>query len=281
LPDRAYDAVRSQIDHTRQRAVLGPWREEQLSRYAIYGIAAAAIVLVVVVGVRFLPTGGLFGGQPTASPTSSPSPTATASPSPSPTPAPTPIADKDGPLDTGVYVAHPFADDPMGFTFSVPSGNWSGISHPGQMLGVAGENESAGLGFLRVSSLNGDPCQWSGAAGDVPIGPRVDDLVTALASSTDYEATDPVATTVSGFSGRQLQLSMPAPLPSGCDEDEFRIWNADGFDVYAQGPSNRWNLKILDVGGQRVVVMAYDFADTPSAIQAELQAIGDSLLISP
>jgi hypothetical protein len=37
LPDRAYDAVRSEIDHTRQRVVLGPWREEQMRRYAIFG----------------------------------------------------------------------------------------------------------------------------------------------------------------------------------------------------------------------------------------------------
>ncbi len=43
LPDRAYDAVRSEIDHTRQRVVIGPWRVPNMNNFARFAIAAAAI----------------------------------------------------------------------------------------------------------------------------------------------------------------------------------------------------------------------------------------------
>jgi WD40 repeat protein len=94
LPDSSYDAVRSAIEQRRQRVVIGPWREQQMQRFAMSGIAAAVIVLAAVVGLRFLPsnTGIGVGGEPTASPTASlmvsgasptasPSPAATSSPS--------------------------------------------------------------------------------------------------------------------------------------------------------------------------------------------------------
>jgi hypothetical protein len=279
LPDHVFDVVRNEIDHKRQRVVIGPWREEKMFKYAGFALAAAAVVLIAVVGIQFLPGNGGIGGQPTTSPTPTPSP--------SPTPRPTAIAGEDGPLQAGVYIAHPFADDPMSFTFTVPSDSWMGIAvDPGQLIGIewkgANGEQTAGFGFLRLSSLNGDPCQWEGAADDVAVGPTVDDLVTALVSSADYETTEPVATTVSGFSGYQIQVTIQAPLPSGgCDNHAFRIWNADGFDIYAHGPSNRWNLKILDVDGQRVVILAHDFATTDPAIQAELRQISESLQIAP
>ena len=88
LPDRAYEAVRSHIDQTRQRVVIGPWREEQMSRFAMFAIAAAAVVLIAVVGIKFLPIGGGIGAQPTPSP----SPTAASSPTPTPSISPTPRA---------------------------------------------------------------------------------------------------------------------------------------------------------------------------------------------
>ena len=82
LPDRAYDAVRAQIDNTRQRVVLGPWRVPDMTNFARYGIAAAAIVVVAVLGFNLLPKQAGPGG-PTATASAPP----TASPSPGPTPS--------------------------------------------------------------------------------------------------------------------------------------------------------------------------------------------------
>ena len=55
LPDRSYDAVRTALEQTRQRVVFGPWKEPTIMTATRFGIAAA-IALVAVVGIRFLPT---------------------------------------------------------------------------------------------------------------------------------------------------------------------------------------------------------------------------------
>ncbi|HET9346117.1 MAG TPA: hypothetical protein VFO05_10455, partial [Candidatus Limnocylindrales bacterium] len=44
LPERVYDAVRSDIDRTRQRVVIGPWRTPHMNAFAKLAIAAAAVV---------------------------------------------------------------------------------------------------------------------------------------------------------------------------------------------------------------------------------------------
>jgi hypothetical protein len=282
LADDSYDAVRSQIDHTRQRVVFGPWREDQMRRYAIFGIAAAAVVLVAVVGIQLLPkSGGGIGGQPTPTATVTAAPTAT----PSPTLSPAPIADPTGQVGAGTYVAHPFPapDRAMSFTFRLSMG-WNTNGDPGMMSGL--DRDDVGLGFLQVSSLNADPCKWSGDAGDVAVGPTVDDLVSALASETEYETSAASDASVGGYAGKKLVVTMPDTLSPdsnqnvGCDEGNYRIWNATGFDIYAQGPRNRWTLWILDVEGQRVVIFTSDYAASSATNRAELQSIVDSIVIT-
>jgi hypothetical protein len=51
--------------------------------------------------------------------------------------------------------------------------------------------------------------------------------------------------------------------------------------VYAQGPSHRWHLWILDVEGFRVVIQSMDYASTTPQHRDELQAIVDSITIDP
>ena len=80
LPERVYDAVRSDIDRTHQRVVIGPWRTPDMNSFAKLAMAAAAVVVVAIVGYNLLPGGDRSGGTPAVSP----SPSITASPSPSP-----------------------------------------------------------------------------------------------------------------------------------------------------------------------------------------------------
>ena len=51
--------------------------------------------------------------------------------------------------------------------------------------------------------------------------------------------------------------------------------------VYVQGPANRWQTNILDVDGTRLVVVVQDFPGTLPEDRAELDAIVDSLVITP
>ena len=77
LPDRALDAVRRDIHRTRQRVVIGPWKEPTMSVLSRLAIAAAVIVAVGFAWINFGPR-VLGPGGPT------PSPNGTIGPSPSP-----------------------------------------------------------------------------------------------------------------------------------------------------------------------------------------------------
>ena len=277
LPDRAFDVVRSRIDHTRQRVVIGPWREEQMSKYAMFAIAAAAVVLVAVIGIRFLPSGGGVGGQPTPTP------------SPTPVPTPSPVADPpSGRLTAGTYVAHPFGPQSASFTFSVPTDAWEAFSDPGRTISISWFGDSGGvhLAFLDVTSLNGDPCNWSGTEDDVDVGQTVDDLVSALAAETEYATSEPEDVTVSGYTGKKVVVTMPADLrpganeQPGCDELSFFIWNTEQFNILAQGPENLFTLWILDVDGERVVIQRSEFADSAAERRQQLDSIFDSIVIT-
>lgn len=67
LPDASFDAVRDLIDHTGQRAAIGPWRiADTMNKFVTLGLGAAAVVVALVIGAQFLaPAAGGVGGAPT------------------------------------------------------------------------------------------------------------------------------------------------------------------------------------------------------------------------
>ena len=74
LPNESFDAVRDRTEQTRQRVILGPWRLPEMNKILTAGLAAAAVVVVLLVGAQFFrsPSGGVGTDDPTASPTSQP-----------------------------------------------------------------------------------------------------------------------------------------------------------------------------------------------------------------
>ena len=66
LPDQVFDAVRSEIEQQRQRAVIGPWRMPTMNKLVPIGLGAAAVVVALFVGTRLLgaPATGGVGGVP-------------------------------------------------------------------------------------------------------------------------------------------------------------------------------------------------------------------------
>ena len=54
LPDRAYDAVRAEIDRTRQRVVIGPLERAADAEVATFAIAAAAVLMVGAIGLAII-----------------------------------------------------------------------------------------------------------------------------------------------------------------------------------------------------------------------------------
>jgi hypothetical protein len=235
-----------------------------MNTYAKFAIAAAAVLVVAVVGYNLLPGTGGFGGKPTASPP----PTVAPSPSPAATPG----------LKTVTitpFVGDDPEDDSMVFTLDIPV-DWATIS-------VEGNDPPGGAAvqMARGYSLYSEPCRpTDGIAvaddADVEVGPTAADFVTALDTHPLLDVTTPVDVTVGGYAGKYLVLSAPADI-SGC----VRYRPIGGDTPYAQGPAMRWHLWVLDVQGIRVVIEGFDFPGTSAQHQAELQAIVDSIQITP
>lgn len=268
LPDRVLDSVLDQLPATHQRRVMWwPARRIPTMNQAMrIALASAAVVAVALVGLT------LFRGANVSGPGIS---------DPTATPSPEPQALVDGPLEAGTYALTPFPspDDTIRFTITVPegwAGDGGGAVFPAGPDGTSGP-DGAAMALLRDIGLYADPCHGNTGASDIEMGPTVDDLVTALVNHDAYESTAATDVVVDGYAGKQVGLLLPSDIDfATCDTGRFWVWEGA---PYAQGPGNRWDLRILNVGGTRVVILAEDFAGTPAGVQSELDAIVDSIRI--
>lgn len=284
--DRVLQIVLSRLDSTPQRRHLWPPRRfAHVNKLAPVAIAAAAVLVVAVIGYNQLPgTGGVGGG---------PTPPTQQTPSPSPSPADT--------AGSGTTTITPFGpdgfgmcsgetssdctedarDDSMAFTVEFPEG-WEYLDDVGHLTTLVGEGNDppGGAGFLitRGNWIYSDPCrpgEEEPTAPEIAVGPTVADFVTALDTHPLLGVTTPVDATLAGYSGKYLELQVPA------DISECVRYRPIAGTIYAQGPSHRWRYWVLDVEGIRVVIQAYDYPATSTQRRTELQSIVDSIQITP
>lgn len=300
LPDRVLDAVLDQVPATSQRRAWWPARRfREMNNALKLAIAAAAVVVVALVGITLLPTSGGVGGA-APSPSSTPTQTPTQTPALTPIPSPTP-AFHEGPLQAGTYVVAPLTganallvclvppqpgcidstnSDSIRMTVTYPDG-WSGLEGGAVWLAENQPPDGAALTFHRGAWLLSDPCQGDEDP-DIPVGPTVADFVGAVAKHPLLDTTAPVDIKLDGYSGKYFDLQVPADISTDDKYNPecpvYRPWDPG---IYAQGPSQRWHLWVLDVDGVRVVIQTFDFAGTPATRRAELQAMVDSIKIQP
>jgi hypothetical protein len=268
----------------------------------VFAIAACATGQGVATGAATSPS---QASTPTSSP---PEPTPSPTPSPSKSPSPSPALFPNGPLPAGSHTIQPFVgpgglcvgqagcteagaeDDSIRITLTVPDG-WSGFEYS-IIPSVERYSPPGGAGLLfgrggwlyTVSQVCGGSGPDFPTGPNIPTGTTVDGFVTALADHPDLDVSSPVDVTLGGYSGKYLELRAPAntttdelgPDPGGCNY--YFVWEPG---IYAQGPSALWRIWVLDVDGIRVVVRADSFPGTTPHIQAQLQAIVDSLQIAP
>ena len=220
LHDQVYDAVRSSIEHRRQRVVLGPWRMPTLNKLVPIVIGAVAVVAVLFIGARLLPgaPAGTVGGAPTPSPTVTPSAAPTVAPTATPAP-PSPTA----PALTGT-----FTSARNGFSVSYPSGwttrpatePWtSGVpdfmSNAGDVLYDPKYNESLWIAIASQPLAGKAGPNWA------------NDLVAQIMANNDCGA--PLRdVTVDGAQGRMCGSQVVA-VPSG--DRGYVVWLYTSGDV--------------------------------------------------
>jgi hypothetical protein len=273
LPDPSYDEVRDRMEHTRQRAFIGPWRTPVMNRYLQIGVAAAAVVLIAVIAFNLLPGSPPPGGAPSASPSTEPS---TAEPSGA------------GGLPLGPFA---LSDGSVGgappITVTIPAPGWSGAPNGGILIKNDNPDPPDGSALIVFGGplyVYGDPCQWSTTKPDAP-ATTVDELVAALASQASRDASAPVDVTLGGFPdlgyhGKSITLHVPDDAVfSQCDRGYFGSWALEADPTpsrYHQGPGQIDELWVLDVNGLLTVIDGAHYGQTPLTDVEELHAIIES-----
>jgi hypothetical protein len=258
LPDRVYDTVRDQVERTRQRVVVVPWRTPDMTKIIGFGLAAVA-VLVVAAFIGFNLLGGTnTGGQPAA--TSSPSPSATAVP----TAEPTASGALFGSVSPGPYET---TEGDVAFSFAIEQTGWSVNPTFGFLEKRAADGYRWIAWFQPFDSVATDGC----AAEAATVGPTVDDFATAMLSipGTDAEAAD---TTVGGLPAKVVTLTLHDDI--GCGPRSFYLYGPNSaFPDTLDSVVRAW---IVEVDGTRYVIQTTQ--DAPDdAIAAETQQIIDSI----
>lgn len=290
LDDQVYDAVRAAIERTPQRAGIGPWRMPIMNKIVGLGLAAAAVIAVVLIGSQLLgtPTGGLGGDPaPTATPLPTPEPTPDATPRPSAwtgLPAgPTTVTGPEDPVQITVDIAYPgwraLPD------FDAVDRDDDGLDPPetvGALLVAWGWPAGTGI------NVYGDACQWSASVPEAP-ATTPDEIAAALFAQEGTDATSPVDVTLGGFEGKAMTLEVPMSydLPNAtreqkfgdCDSDIFGFYGVDGETEPARnalGAGQIDELWILDVGGSIVILDASYSPATPAEVVEELRTLAAS-----
>jgi hypothetical protein len=267
LPEAVRDAIRAELPRTKQIGVRpGPMRYLSLSTSipapARYALVAAAVMTAAILGTAFIARAGNIGAHPT--------------PSPTPT-SPALIQPHDGsggfgPLAAGTYYADiPF---PVRVAFEVPQG-WQGWAYTsaGSQINL---NPSAGSGEVSVEivdNIAADPCTRQLL--DPPVGPSVDDLVTALSNMEGFDASPATDVTISGFAGKQFTLTAPDRDPL-CQS--MLTWKTTTRQN-GVGPGEVNEVQIVDVDGVRLLICTAYTPPISAGNLSELQAVADSVRI--
>lgn len=279
LPDRSYDAVRGHIERTRQRVAIGPWRTEGMSTFAKLASAAAAVVVLAVLGVSLLPGLGP-GSDPTPTPAPSPTPVVT------PTLVPTAPAPPVGDIPPGRY-AWSWPDGRV--SFDVPAG-WR--NHDSSQGGLE-RNRDTPAEIALANWLPGTRTEvtqvYDDACGADPtlieVGPMTADLVAALEAQagTTTTVTD---VEIGGLPASRIDVTIdPAIDPTTCrhaPDGPIQVWFQDqsGYLALWTGSDGAYGNAVIwsvDVGDDRVIFTTGSHADTPPADVAAVDAIVTSM----
>ena len=264
LPDRTYDAVRSEIHRTRQRAVLGPWREPSVTTISRLAIAAAIVAAIGVAWVNLVPRNPSIGGDPT--------------PSPSPMLIPANASLSPGARYRFAWGQAAGADGASGpsILVTLPSTGWTSFDQFAADKNYGPNDAGAGPSFVvwKITNLYTDACTHDTVLDPAP-GPGIDELLMALADQPGITAGPLTPVTVDGYAGKYVELTVATDIAT-CTGGFFP-W----IDKFVQGNDEVLRVYAVDVEGFRLTFFLRIPARTLAPDRAELLSIVDSIDIQP
>ena len=236
------------------------------------GIAAIVVVVAAFVGISYLAGVNVGTPQETPRPSSPSSPSGGSSPS---TPAsPRALPGTETALPPGTYLV----DGPFRIPLTVTTtAGWVGY------VGVYGYFAEVGpIFFLIFDKVVADPCDSTKGLLTPQPGPTADDLATALAAMPSVEVTGPSDISIHGYSGKRLTIHPPASF-SDCTltSEGFFLWRNHAGEPWGMGLDEWFEVSILDVAGQRLVIDVIHEAGETSEQQADIQSVLDSIHVLP
>jgi hypothetical protein len=263
LPEAIRDAVRAQLPTTRQIGSRpGPMTFLSMSMSipgpARYGLAAAVIFVAAVLGAAIFNRAGNIGADPSPTPTS-------------PVLIEPESREAAAPFTAGTYyVDSPF---PLHLTFEIPQG-WSawGYTSKGSQINFNQGNGPGEVSFEIVDNITADPCTTQLL--DPPVGPSVEELVTALSEMEGFEASAATDVAVDGFHGKQFTLT--APNADACQS--LATWKTTTRQN-GVGPGEVNEVRILEVDGVRLLICVAYTPPVPAKALSELRAVAESVQI--
>ena len=255
LPDEVLDRLAAEIEVMPQRRPVR-WGRRWLGRPEFLA-AAAAVVFLAAIGLGLLVRANVGESAPTPMPSARTLPAAAGAL-----------------IEPGQYVVDdPF---PVQLSFTVPSG-WQAYAMDDRLAGICWTaNCDLGLGFWIVENLPVDGCRPELGELDPAVGPKTEDLATALVGQPGYDTVGPVATTVSGFDGSYLELTGRGIPDGGCS---LRTTWQTGPHTRVSAHREHDEIWVLDVDGVRLVITAFALPGAPEDRRAELRAMVESIRI--
>jgi hypothetical protein len=230
---------------------------------------------------------------PVAAPRSSPTP-APPSLNPAVTPRPTPIAT---PAERGTVQLGPAGQVSTRIAVVLGDG-WTRASDGGFGKATGADQSRITIGAWSIRRAHVFPCRWSaGVFVDARLMQTAVGQAQALASWWGQDpgmppdsnariapiATRPRPTALAGFPAWSLEILIPSDFEmAACDGGQVIFWESASGDVrFGLGPGELIRLWVVDIDGQPIVVEGSTFLTGPPDASTELDAIVDSLVITP
>ena len=238
-------------------------------------VGGVGVVLALAV-VMFLALGPHDGPGPSQSPPLG-SGLADVSASPGPTPAGSPFVRQlptDGPVDPGRYWMCVMCGTPGWVSLTIPAGYVVEGGRPALMKGGA---PFPTLTMLDVTHVRAYVCADVFDAGWVEVGATVDALVTAMANQFGLQSSVPVDAMLGGVPAKKVELVLAGPCREG---NRAVLWaGQDHLDAYRLGEMVLATVHIVEVDGQRVVLVTTSQVGGSAQDRAELDAMLASITI--